>query len=69
MHQEAKDELRLRLKLTVLEYAKYLGATKACQEFGVPRSTFYNWKLKYAQEGRAGLVRKKPVAKNHPAKT
>ncbi|MEQ8671884.1 MAG: IS481 family transposase [Aggregatilineales bacterium] len=69
MHQEAKDELRLRLKLTVLEYAKYFGATNACQEFGVPRSSFYEWKKKYAQEGRAGLVRKKPVAKNYPAKT
>ena len=69
MHQQAKDELRLRLKLTVLEYAHYFGATNACQEFAVPRSTLYEWKKKYAQEGKAGLVRKKPVAKSHPAKT
>ena len=69
MHQEAREELSVRLKLTVLEYAKYFGVTEACREFNVPRSTFYRWKQTYDHEGRAGLYRKKPVAYCHPRKT
>lgn len=69
MHPEAKEELRRRLKLTVLEYAKHLGVTEACREFNVPHSTFYQWKEKYEQEGRAGLYQKKPIAYHHPRKT
>jgi transposase InsO family protein len=69
MHKEAREELRVRFKLAVLEYANHFGVTKACREFNVPRSTFYNWKQKYAHEGRAGLYRKKPVAYSHPCKT
>ena len=44
MHQEAKEELRVRLKLVVLELAHHFGVTKACREFNLPRSTFYRWK-------------------------
>ena len=69
MHPEAREELQIRLKLTVLEYAKYFGATEACREFNVPRSSFYRWKQSYEQEGRAGLYRKKPIAYSHPRKT
>jgi transposase InsO family protein len=69
MHQEAREELSIRLKLTVLEYAKHFGVTEACREFNVPRSTFYRWKQSYEHEGRAGLYRKKPIAYHHPCKT
>jgi transposase InsO family protein len=69
MHPEAREELNLRLKLTVLEYAKYVSVTEACREFNVPRSTFYRWKQTYEQQGRAGLYRKKPIAHHHPRKT
>jgi transposase InsO family protein len=69
MHPEAREELRARFKLAVLEYANHVGATKACQEFKVPRSTFYDWKKKYNLEGPSGLYRKKPVADSHPRKT
>jgi transposase-like protein len=48
-----------QFKLTVLEYAVHLGATKACREFNVPRSTFCRWKQKYENGGRTGLYRKK----------
>ena len=47
MHPEAEEELRVRLKLIVLEFAEHLGVTKACQEFEVPRSSYYRWKQKY----------------------
>jgi len=44
MHPEARKELRARFKFVVLDYAKHVGVTKACKEFEVPRSSFYNWK-------------------------
>ena len=69
MHPGAREELRIRLKLTVLEYATYFGATKSCREFNVPRSSFYRWKQSYEQEGQAGLYSKKPIAHHHPRKT
>ncbi len=69
MHKETREELRVRLKLVVLEYAKHFGVTKTCREFSVPHSTFYRWKEKYDHEGRSGLYRKKPVAHSHPRKT
>ena len=69
MHRETDEELRVRLKLVVLEYACHFGVTKTCGEFNVPRSTFYRWKQRYESEGRSGLYRKKPIAKSHPHKT
>ena len=69
MHKEAREELRVRLKLTVLELASVIGVSEACREFEVPRSIFYIWKKKYDAEGIAGLHRKKPIAYSHPRKT
>lgn len=69
MQKEAREDLRVRFKFAVIEYANHLGATKACKEFKVPRSTFYGWKKKYDNEGRCGLYRKKPIAYRHPRKT
>lgn len=69
MHPEAREELSIRLKLTVLDYAKYFSVTETCREFNIPRSTFYRWKQSYEQAGRAGLSRKKPIAYHHPRKT
>lgn len=67
MNKEVKEELRIRFKLMVLEYAELSGnAAKACREFEVNRSTFYKWKKAYDQEGRMGLIRKKPIARSHP---
>jgi len=55
MHKEAREELRVRFKYVVLEYANHVGVTKACREFNVACSTFYRWKKKFDQEGRFGL--------------
>jgi transposase-like protein len=63
MIKEVRDELRIRFKVLVLDFAKIYGNTsKASREFEVPRSTFYAWKKAFNAEGRAGLVRKKPIA-------
>ena len=69
MHPEAEEELRVRLKLVILEFAQDWGVTKACREFEVPRSSFYRWKQKYEKAGKAGLYRERPVAYHHPSRT
>ena len=69
MHPEAEEELRVRLKLVVLEFAQDWGVNKACREFEVPRSSFYRWKQKYEKAGQAGLYRERPVAYHHPSRT
>ena len=69
MHKEAREELRVRLKLVVLELAHHLGVTKACREFDVPRSSYYRWKQKYERAGQAGLYRERPSAYHHPRQT
>jgi len=67
MQKEVRDVLRIRSILAVLDFAKGIGSvTKACQIFEVPRSTFYDWKKAFDKEGKAGLARKKPIARNHP---
>ena len=69
MQKEVKEAFRVRFKLAILEYAQGVGnVTMACREFEVPRSTFYGWKKAFDKEGKAGLVRKKPIARNHPRK-
>ena len=67
MNQEVKDILNLRRELFILESARAIGnAAVACSEFDMPRSSFYDWKKAYDKEGKAGLLRKKPVARSHP---
>ncbi len=69
MNQEVKDILNQRRKLMVLEYAKAIGSvTQACQDLGVASSSFYEWKKVFEREGKSGLLRKKPIPKNHPKK-
>ena len=69
MHKEAREELKVRFKLVVLEHADHFGATNACREFNVSHATFYRWKQKYEKAGRAGLDRERPVAFCHPRRT
>ena len=63
MHQTSSA----RYKKVVLELAAGLGSdAKAFRDLGVKRSTFYRWKKAFAEQGEAGLVRRKPVARSHP---
>ncbi len=67
MNKEAREHLAAHRKWVILEYAKAIGNNlEACREFGVPKSSFYEWKKSYAEGGKAGLLRKKPIAKSHP---
>jgi transposase InsO family protein len=67
MIKNIRDELKIGFKMAVLEYAHLCGnASKACREFEVQRSSFYTWKKAHDADGKAGLVRKKPIARSHP---
>ena len=67
MTSEVRNALDAQRKLIALQYAKGIGNVgKACHDLGVARSSFYRWKNAFAAEGRAGLVRKKPIARSHP---
>jgi transposase InsO family protein len=67
MNKEASEHLAAHRNFVILEYAKGIGSNKqACLDFGVPKSSFYEWKKAYAEGGKAGLLRKKPIAKSHP---
>jgi transposase-like protein len=62
MYKEAREELRVRLKLVVFELANHFRVTKACREFNVPQSTFYRWKQNHDIEGRSDLYRKRRLS-------
>ena len=67
MNQEVRDALEARRRFMILEYAKDSRNVAAdCRDFGVARSSFYRWKKTYSAEGRAGLLRKRPIARSHP---
>ncbi len=47
MNQDIKDELNLRRKLLILKFIdSKSNVSKKCKEFGIPRSSFYEWKKK-----------------------
>ena len=67
MIKEIKEELVVRRKMMILNYARETGKiSKTCREFEVTRSLFYKWKKAFDLEGKAGLYRKKPIAYHHP---
>ena len=67
MHPEAEEELKVRLKLVVLELAQDLGVTKTCREFNVPRSSFYRWKQKYQKGENLDCIEKDQLPISIPA--
>lgn len=59
-----------RERLAVLQLAERLGnASEACRRSGVDRTSFYQWKRRFAREGVAGLGNRPPVHKSHPQAT
>jgi transposase InsO family protein len=54
-------------KRMVLEYADLIGKNvKSYREFGIAKSTFYEWSRAYRENGLNGLIPKKPIARHHP---
>lgn len=69
LSKDVKAYLKLRKKLIVLEYARRSGSVvKALKEFKVPKATYYKWKKIFDKDGEDGLLKKHPVAYNHPNK-
>ena len=62
-------QLGLQKKLSVLKYAEeWKSVNKTLKLFKIPKSTYYKWKKAYDANGENGLLRKHPVAYNHPNK-
>lgn len=54
----------------VLQLADRLGnASEACRRAGVDRTSFYQWKRRFARDGVEGLGNRSPVHKSHPHTT
>jgi len=67
--KEVKMYLQHQKKLFILQYAKEFGSvSKTLQQFKIPKSTFFKWKKAFDKDGVDGLLRKHPVAYNHPQK-
>jgi len=56
IENRAKDIIAARSKIYLLEYISKSkkSVLQECLEFGIPRSTFYEWKKKYELEGKDG---------------
>jgi transposase len=67
--KEIKAYLSLQKKLVILKFAKeFRFITKTLKDFKIPKSTFYTWKKAFDKDGEIGLLRKHPIAYNHPNK-
>ncbi len=66
-YKEVREALRVHYRWAVLQYAQVSrNVAEVCHEFEIPSSTFYSRKKVFDKEGKAGMARKKPVARNHP---
>ncbi len=67
MTREVNDAFAAQRKYMILKFALGSGnIAKARREFGVPRSSLYEWKKAYAEGGKEGLLRKRSIARSHP---
>lgn len=60
IEKRAKEIIATRRKVYIVEYIKdsKKSVLQECLEFGIPRSTFYEWKKKYELEGKEGMKRR-----------
>ena len=70
IEKRAKELIKARRKLFIIKFISKSNSSicQECEDFGVPKSTFYSWRKRYELEGEDGLIRKKPIAFNHPRK-
>ena len=67
--KEISQYINYRNKLIILENIKKFKSFKeALKVFNIPKSTYYKWNKAFKKEGASGLIRKSPVAYNHPNK-
>lgn len=64
------DSASARQRLEVLQLAEELGdVAEACRRAGMDRTSFYQWKRRYAERGLDGLADMPPVHLHHPQTT
>lgn len=64
------EEKIARKKLEVLELADALGnVSEACRRRGVSRTTFYEYKERFEEDGLEGLKDREPIPDSHPMAT
>ncbi len=66
------EQVRLvKWRLKILRHAEEvtLNVAKTCRYFGISRKTFYKWKSRYCELGKAGLCDRPPVPKRFPGET
>lgn len=70
IEKRAREIIKVKRRLFVIRSISdsKKSVIQECDEFGVPRSSFYEWRKRYELEGEDGLKRKKPIAINHPNK-
>jgi transposase InsO family protein len=69
MNTEAATKVAQQ-KLKVLELAETLGnITAACRQQGISRTSFYEYKRRFEENGLEGLKDLPPIVKNHPFTT
>jgi transposase InsO family protein len=62
-----RKQWKVSYKKLVLEYAEECGRdVKSYKEFGVSRSTFYQWRKAFREHGAVGLIPQRPIALHHP---
>jgi transposase InsO family protein len=65
--KDVKAYLSYQKKLVILKTIQKHGAVrKTLKGFNIPRSTYYKWKKAFDLGGETALLRKHPVAYNHP---
>lgn len=66
---DANDRLK-RQRLAVLRLAEKLGNdSEACRRSGVDRTSFYQWRRRFARDGMEGLANRHRVRTSHPQTT
>ena len=67
--KEVRAYLSHQKKLTILKFVRdWKSVNKTLKQFKIPKSTYYKWKKAFDKGGKNELLRKHPVAYNHPNK-
>ena len=65
--KRVKDILQQRRKLLILNLmSQEKNVSKACKEFEIPRSTYYDWKSRHKKYGDKGFLRTKENKEYQP---
>ena len=58
---EIKRYLKFQKKIRALRLGEDLGSKYACEVFGISKTTYYNWKKKYEEQGEKANAGRKEI--------